>query len=61
MGLEIIRARQIVASPKKIDVFYKGSFVWIEKLDEHSETADVTNLETHQKVSVPISMLFELY
>ncbi|KUO64089.1 MAG: hypothetical protein APF84_08245 [Gracilibacter sp. BRH_c7a] len=59
--MDIIRARQIVASQKNIDVFYKGSFVWIEKLDEHNETADVKNLETHQKVSVPISMLFELY
>lgn len=59
--MEIVRARQIVASPKNIDVFYKGSFVWIEKLDEHNESADVTNLETHQKVNVPISLLFELY
>ncbi len=59
--MEIIRAREIVASPKKIDVFYKGSFVWIEKLDERNEKADIKNLETHHTETIPISMLFELY
>lgn len=59
--MEIARAKQIVASPKNIDVFYKGSFVWIEGLDEQNKTADITNMETHHKESVPISMLFELY
>ncbi len=59
--MEFSRAQQIVSSPDKIDVFYKGSVIWIEGLNENNQTAYITNIENHQKSHVPVSLLFELY
>lgn len=58
--MEMSRAEQIVSSSRNIDVFYLGSYVWIEKLDRADETAEITNLETLERDVVPVSMLFEI-
>lgn len=59
--MDMSRARQIISSPQNTDVFYQGSYVWIERLNERDGTADITNMETHTSENVPVSLLFELY
>lgn len=56
--LDSERARQIIDSPQKIEVLYQGSPVWIENVTDNN-TANVTYIETHDKVEVPVYRLVE--
>lgn len=58
--MEFSRAKQIFSSPKHIEVWYKGDSVWIESLDEYNQSAEIKNLESDEKLHVPVSLLFEV-
>lgn len=58
--MEFLRAKQIFSSPGHIDVWYKGDSIWIENLDESNHTAEIKNLESDEKLHVPVSLLFEV-
>ena len=58
--MEMSRAQQIISSSGNINVFYLGSYVWIENLNRADASAEITNLETQEKDIVPVSMLFEV-
>lgn len=52
------RAKQIMSAKNNIEVLYQGSPVWIENVTQ-SNTAEVTYLETHDRVEVPVYKLVE--
>lgn len=39
--MDLARAQEIVHSPEKIVVHYKGDNVWIDELDESTQTARI--------------------
>jgi H-type small acid-soluble spore protein len=53
------RAREISRSLGAIEVTYDGNDVWLEELDEESQTALVKNLKGNQQCLIPLSMLQE--
>jgi small acid-soluble spore protein H (minor) len=53
------RAREISRSLGVIEVTYDGDDVWLEELDEESQTALVKNLKSSQQCLIPLSMLQE--
>lgn len=57
--MDIDRAREISKSLGVIEVIYDGNEVWLEELDEESQTVLVKNLKTNQQCLIPLSMLQE--
>ncbi len=58
--MEFSRAKQIFSSSGHIDVWYRGDSIWIENLDDRKQTAEIKNLESDEKLHVPVSQLFEI-
>lgn len=52
------RAKQILQSSESIEVLYNGSPVWLENVKENN-TADVTDINSQQKETVPVNLLIE--
>ena len=57
--MDLQRAREIMQSPKKINVLYQGSPVWLESLNDSSNAAEVTILDRKERVNVPLNQLVE--
>lgn len=54
------RASEILSQTKEtIQVLYNGSPVWIEDVNNNN-TAEVTDLNTHNRVEAPVSKLVEV-
>lgn len=54
------RAREIVESHGVIEVLYQDTPVWIEEVKTNNK-ADVTVLETNERMDVPVEQLTENY
>lgn len=52
------RAKQIIESHGVIAVNYHDSPVWIEQIKD-TQNAEVTTLDTNQRMEVPMEKLFE--
>ncbi|NLZ38719.1 MAG: H-type small acid-soluble spore protein [Firmicutes bacterium] len=52
------RAKQIINSPDKIEVYYQGKPVWLESIEENS--AYVTVMGTCRTMTVPLAELEEI-
>lgn len=57
--MQLDRARELLRSLGIIEVMYDGSEVFLEELDEASQTVLVKNLLTNQQCLIPLSMLEE--
>lgn len=57
--MQFVRAQQILSSENTISVHYQGSPIWIEKLDEHNQTALIT--AENRQMTVPIKELQEMH
>ncbi|MGO4888389.1 H-type small acid-soluble spore protein [Anaerobacillus sp. MEB173] len=58
--MDIMRAQQIIESPEEIIVRYNGTPVWIQNVDDKSETARVyTREKPDDEMTVPIHELVE--
>jgi H-type small acid-soluble spore protein len=53
------RAKEIFVSRDTIRVLYQGSSVWIESLQEKSGSAEVTVLNSRERLKVPVARLVE--
>lgn len=53
------RAQEIIESSGKIGVRFQDSQVWLERVVEETQTAKIHNLETNQRMEVPLAGLFE--
>jgi H-type small acid-soluble spore protein len=53
------RAEQILKAQEKIEVLYKNSPIWIEKLNKTQNTAQVTVLGSSSMMEVPVEDLVE--
>lgn len=58
--MDIKRAAEIIESLGVIGVSYKGDPVWLENINEQSNTAIVKNMKTDQKLNVGITDLKEV-
>lgn len=58
--MDIKRATEIIESLGVIGVSYKGDPVWLENINEQSNTATVKNMKTDQKLNVGITDLKEV-
>lgn len=58
--MNVGRVKQIVESPKEFTVLYQGVPVWIQNVDENSETARVyMREEPEDEMEVPVTELVE--
>ncbi|OYD09810.1 H-type small acid-soluble spore protein [Paludifilum halophilum] len=58
--MDILRAKQILESPNKVDVRYEGVPIWIQNVDEEGETARVyTSANPDDEKVVPVRQLEE--
>jgi small acid-soluble spore protein H (minor) len=58
--MDLIRAKEIMSSPQKIDVFYQGKAVWLESLNSNDGTVLVTSAALPQgQQTVPVAHLKE--
>ena len=59
--MDIRRAKQILDSPKEVEVHYLGKPVWIQNVDENSKTARVYPLDNPEnEMTVPVDQLDEI-
>ena len=59
--MELKRAKQILSSPNDINVFYEGTSVWIDDVDENKKLATVhaRNTPLKERTQVPVEDLVE--
>ena len=57
--MHVERAQEILHSDAKIDVFYQENPVWIDKVVMDESHADITMLDTKEKLYVPVAELHE--
>jgi small acid-soluble spore protein H (minor) len=58
--MDIIRAKQIVSSPKDIDVLYHGVPIWIKNCNDNNESCSIYDLDNPDDVRiVPVNELEE--
>ncbi|WP_082759939.1 H-type small acid-soluble spore protein [Abyssisolibacter fermentans] len=57
--MEIQRLREIIDSPKNIEVTYNNKPVWIKRLDNKNNTANVNYLDTNDAFNVSVTKLKE--
>lgn len=57
--MKLRRAEEIFNSSEKIDVFYRNSPAWIESVDPNKDNVDITLLDTHTRMNVPVWDLSE--
>ncbi|HHZ20636.1 MAG TPA: H-type small acid-soluble spore protein [Firmicutes bacterium] len=57
--MDIKRAKQIMESDGVITVHYGESPVWIEQIHEQEASAEITDLETEERLVVPVDLLSE--
>lgn len=55
--MNLHEAHEIMLSSDKITVLYKGEPVWIEEVDNNSETAQIRGLKTKEIMGVYLSEL----
>lgn len=55
--MDLHEAHEIMISPNKITVLYKGKPVWIEQVDNIAGTAQVRTLETKKIMGVYVNDL----
>lgn len=55
----INRAKEIIESPKHIEVLHNGNQVWIENVNTSNGTAHVRVLENNENIVVPVNELNE--
>lgn len=55
--MDLHEAHEIMISPNKITVLYKGEPVWIEQVDSTAGTAQVRTLETKKVMGVYVNDL----
>lgn len=58
--MDIKRANEIIESLGVIGVSYKGDPVWLENINEQSNTVIVKNMKTDEKLNVGITDLKEV-
>jgi small acid-soluble spore protein H (minor) len=58
--MDIKRANEIIESLGVIEVSYKGDTVWLENINEQSNTIRVKNMKTDEKLNVGITDLKEV-
>jgi small acid-soluble spore protein H (minor) len=57
IAMNLHEAHEIMLSSDKITVLYKGEPVWIEEVDNNSETAQIRGLKTKEIMGVYLSEL----
>lgn len=57
--MDLHRAHEIMISPDKITVLYKDHPVWIEHVDNNSQTAQVRTLDTRKVMGVYVEDLID--
>jgi small acid-soluble spore protein H (minor) len=58
--MDVNRAEEILNSPQKITVTYKGEPVWIQSVNNVTQTADVHAVATQQEEKqIPVNELQE--
>ncbi|KXZ40629.1 small acid-soluble spore protein H (minor) [Alkalithermobacter thermoalcaliphilus JW-YL-7 = DSM 7308] len=57
--MQIRRAKEIVASPENVEVIYKGKPVWIESINNQTNSAYVRYLDNSERMEVPVMELVE--
>lgn len=57
--MDIKRATEIIESLGVIGVSYRGDPVWLERINEQSNTVTVKNMKTDEKLNVGITDLKE--
>ncbi|OPJ55049.1 H-type small acid-soluble spore protein [Alkalithermobacter paradoxus] len=57
--MQIRRAKEIVTSPESIEVIYKGKPVWIESINNQTNSAYVKYLDNSERMEVPVMELVE--
>ena len=53
------RAKEILDSPRNIEVLHNGELVWLQKTSNDSGKIDVINLKNKERMSVALSDLEE--
>lgn len=54
------RAEEILSSPQKFEVLYQGQPVWINSLDQSTQTAQVTLTDTNGRKDIHVTELIEI-
>ncbi len=55
------RAKQILESPKEIEVHYRGNPIWIQQVDETGNTARIySKNEPENEMTVNVTLLDEV-
>ncbi len=58
--MDISRAKEIIITPKLIDVVYNGSHIYIQKVNENAKTASIYHLDNpNYKEEVALENLIE--
>lgn len=57
--MDLHRIHEIMISPDKVKVLYKDHPVWIEEVDNNSETAQIRSLDTRKVMGVYIEDLID--
>lgn len=57
--MDIKRANEIIESLGVIGVSYKGDPVWLENINQQSDTVKVKNMKTDKELNVAVSDLKE--
>ncbi|KOA19662.1 small, acid-soluble spore protein H [Clostridium homopropionicum DSM 5847] len=55
--MDLHEAHEIITSSNKIKVLYKGLPIWIEEIDNNSETAQIRSLTTREVMGVYVKDL----
>lgn len=55
--MNLHEAHEVITSPDKIKVLYKGLPIWIEQIDNNSETAQIRSLTTREVMGVYVKDL----
>jgi len=55
--MDLHEAHEIITSPNKIKVLYKGLPIWIEEIDNNSETAQIRSMTTKEVMGVYVKDL----
>lgn len=56
--MDVTRARQILQSRESVQVFHRGSPIWIERVMENN-TAEISYPDDNKKEVVPVYLLVE--
>ncbi|MDR6226867.1 H-type small acid-soluble spore protein [Desmospora profundinema] len=58
--MDMIRAKQILETPKEVEVHHEGAPIWIQNVDEHAQTARIyPTADPENEKTVPVHELEE--